>query len=68
MKTPPRKKTGRPKTWSRKFLADPWNDLDVQLELHVAPSLQLKFGLRPLYLEPIEMIYPKLHAREEKKP
>lgn len=46
------------KPWIRKYESDPWNRLDVRLELHFCPSLQEKFGLPAV-------IYEDPKAREE---
>lgn len=48
-------------SWKR-----PWNDLNVQLELHFCPSLQARWGVPPVVYEPFELIYPKLHEERKK--
>ena len=53
------------KPWNRRYERDPWNNLNVQLELHYCPSLQARWGKPPVVLEPFDLIYPKLHARED---
>jgi hypothetical protein len=49
----PRQKRTVKKPWVRKWQSDPWNRLDVRLELHFCPSLQARYGFpRVLYEDP----------------
>jgi hypothetical protein len=52
------RKRHRKKPWVRRYYSDPWNRLDVRLELHFCASLQRRFGLAPV-------VYEDLKAREE---
>jgi hypothetical protein len=66
-----REKKSRPSRVAKKKARDracertPWNKLDVQLALYFSPSLQARWGVPPVVYEPLDLIYPKLHAREE---
>lgn len=46
-----RKKPAKRKSWTRRYASDPWNNPGTRLELFISPTLQLKLGLAPHYVE-----------------